>query len=324
MTLKLRDRWIWDSWFARNGSEIHTFYLQAERRLGDPEKRHWNVSVGHAKTRDFQTWEVLPNALVPSTEPERFDSLTTWTGCVVSHDDHWEMFYTGTSRVENGLVQRICRARSKDLERWYKQPGCDTPRHDAYWYEELDLASWHDQSWRDPWLVHDAADGLWHMFITCRVKGGAPDGRGAIGHAISPDLIRWTTVAPVLAPGDYGEMEVPQVFRLDRRWYLLCSVSARFHSARNRNRPGPRPRTGAIYYVSDSLEGPWRTFDDPFLHGDAQGSLYGGRMIEIPGAGPHYVAFRNMGHDGQFVGELGAPLPIRILPDGQLCIVPSA
>jgi beta-fructofuranosidase len=48
MPLTLPDKWVWDFWLVRDGTDYHAFYLQAPRSLGDPELRHLNVSVGHA------------------------------------------------------------------------------------------------------------------------------------------------------------------------------------------------------------------------------------------------------------------------------------
>jgi hypothetical protein len=49
MTLRLPDKWVWDFWLVRDGADYHAFYLQAHRSLGDPELRHMNASVGHAR-----------------------------------------------------------------------------------------------------------------------------------------------------------------------------------------------------------------------------------------------------------------------------------
>src|SRR5919107_3609452 len=63
MTLRLPDRWVWDFWLVRDGTDYHAFYLQAPRSLGDPELRHLNASVGHAASKDLRHWRGLPDAL---------------------------------------------------------------------------------------------------------------------------------------------------------------------------------------------------------------------------------------------------------------------
>ena len=98
MVLRLLDKWIWDSWFVRDGDTFHAFYLHASRALGNPDLRHVHPIVGHAVSTDLTNWEVVRDALIVS-EPPAFDSYTTWTGSIVRDDDGvWWMFYTGTSR----------------------------------------------------------------------------------------------------------------------------------------------------------------------------------------------------------------------------------
>jgi len=332
MGFDLKDKWVWDFWFARDGEDYHLFYLQADRSLGDPELRHWNVSVGHAVSQDLCHWKRLPDAFAPSpweveegpqgtAADEPGDSLTTWTGSVIRVDDRWYMFYTGTRQSEKGLVQRVCLATSEDLIHWQKHPspllGVD-PR----WYDTLNLEHWHDQSWRDPWVFKDADRELYHMLLTCRVNSGAPDGRGAVGYASSTDLIHWQAGEPLLAPGWYGEMEVPQVACIGGRYYLFCSVSVKYHS-RKHVASGVTPLTGLKYFPGDGPLGPFHTEGAGFLGGDVQGSLYAGRVIQGPDDDWYMMAFRNLDSDGRFVGGVCDPLQIVQDADGHLTLVES-
>ena len=54
MVLEVPGKWLWDSWYARDGELWHGYFLQADRALGDPELRHWNVTQGHAVSRDLK------------------------------------------------------------------------------------------------------------------------------------------------------------------------------------------------------------------------------------------------------------------------------
>ena len=51
MTLRLPDKWVWDFWLARDGTDYHAFYLQAPRALGDPELRHLNAAQASCRAR---------------------------------------------------------------------------------------------------------------------------------------------------------------------------------------------------------------------------------------------------------------------------------
>lgn len=48
--LTVEGKWIWDSWYCRDDQGLwHAFFLQADRSLGNPELRHWNVTWGLAQ-----------------------------------------------------------------------------------------------------------------------------------------------------------------------------------------------------------------------------------------------------------------------------------
>ncbi len=324
MALTLDDKWIWDFWFAVDGDNYHIFYLQADKSLKDPELRHWNVSIGHAVSKDLREWEVLPDALAPSEDREAADSYTTWTGCTLKQGDTWYMFYTGTSRVEDGLVQRVCLATSKDLINWDKHPINPLAELDQQWYDGLNLDLWHDASWRDPWVIKDPDKELYHMYVTCRSNQGAPDGRGAVGYAWSTNLLDWTVGEPLLAPGWFGEMEVPQIEKIGGRYHLFCSVSAKYHSETHRNNMNATPLTGVKVFVSDHLNGPYSCPNEgDFLMADSIGSLYSARAICGPDDNWYLLAFRNNDRQGQFIGDIIDPVRIDIDANGNLSLANS-
>lgn len=316
MTLVLADKWVWDFWFAQDGPDTHIFYLQADRSLGDESLRHWHVSVGHAVSQDLRHWDILPDALRPSARPEAFDSYTTWTGSIIRHAGQWHLFYTGGNRSEHGLVQRIGLATSTDLLNWERCPDSPLIETDPRWYELLDLPAWHDQAWRDPW-VFQGDDGWFHAAITARVREGATDARGVIAHARSADLRRWEVLPPLTAPGEFGQMEVPQVVTIGGHSYLLFSVGAGQHSAARRARLG-RAVTGTHYLAAQNPLGPYRYLTDEFLVGDTHGSLYSGKLVQDSAGAWWFMAFCNFAPDGTFIGAITDPMPVTVEADGRL------
>lgn len=304
MALSLPDRWIWDSWYVWDGDMCHAFYLCASRALGDPERRHRYTQVGHAQSRDLVDWEILPDALAPSDSPA-FDSWTTWTGSTVKGPDGlWRMFYTGSSREDNGRVQRIGVATSEDLVVWDKNPDL-VVEADERWYEKLSDGVWDDEAWRDPWVYLDTSDGLWHMLVTARAKTGEPATRGAMGHATSTDLVNWD-VKPPLSKSEtsFGHMEVFQYELIDGVPVLIFCCGSRELGPDMRNSFGSTDLTfsvvcaeglSAVNYA-DALPVP----------GD---SLYAARAIQNPSGEWFLIGFIN--HDAQgFVGALSDPVPV--------------
>ena len=224
--LRLDGRWVWDFWFAEDGGLTHVFYLQAPRSLGDPERRHRNARLGHAVSSDLVSWEVLPDPL-PIGPAGAWDDLATWTGSIIRGPDRtWSLFYTGCSTRDDGLVQRIGLATSADLLHWERFGEAPLIVADPRWYELLDLDSWHDQAWRDPWVMEDPEGNGYHALITARARSGDPAGRGVIAHAVSPDLRSWEVRPPFDLPAGFGQLEVPQVVVADGHPILAFCAGA--------------------------------------------------------------------------------------------------
>ena len=206
MALTLPDKWIWDSWYVRDGDLWHGFFLQADKALGDPELRHFNVTHGHATSHDLTTWQYHGTSFHPAPAPA-WDDYTTWTGSVIRSDGLWHMFYTGTNRAEQGLKQRIGHATSHDLQNWTRVGDGLAVDLAGDLYEEHTPARWFDRALRDPWVMRDPAGNGWLMYFTARVPGlDESNAGGAVGLATSPDLQTWILQPPVFA-GAFGQME---------------------------------------------------------------------------------------------------------------------
>ena len=317
MTLRLSDKWVWDFWLLQDRDEHHIFYLQAPRALGESPLRHHHASIGHAVSEDLRTWRLLPDALRPGPAGS-WDDLATWTGSAIAHDGRWYMLYTGINRSELGLIQRIGLAVSDDLVQWAKHPENPVLEADPRWYDLLDHARWRDQSWRDPWLFKHPDDGSIHCLITARSPLGEPDAAGVVGHARSADLLTWEVMAPVTAPGDFAQVEVPQLVTIDGRHQILVSAQADDHSRERIERLGKPGETGTFVFTSDELLGPYRSPTGPIAAPDGPlGTLYAGKLIQGPAGKLQFLAFRGNG-DRDFVGELTDPLAVTVEPDGQL------
>lgn len=305
--------WFWDFWHVADGERHHLFFLRAPRALGDPELRHWNVRIGHATSTDLVEWREHADALAPAPTPA-WDDCTTWTGSVIRADGCWQLFYTGTSRAEQGLVQRVGRAVSTDLEHWERVGDGLAFELDRRWYEEYDGA-WHDQAWRDPrpvWLA-----GEWHVLVTARLREGPMSRRGTIGVARSADLRTWRAGAPLTGLTPFGQLEIPDVVELGGTWFLL------FASTTGMGDPAADPAaaqsgTWAVPSVGGPL-GPWRWEDVHLVIGDG---WYGSKIIPAGVAGdgpPVLLAWREREADGGFGGWIGDPLPVAV-SDGRIVV----
>ena len=316
--LRLADKWVWDFWLARRAGEHHIFFLQAPRSLGDPGLRHFNATIGHAVSADLRNWRVVEDAIAPGPAGA-WDDLSTWTGSVIERDGLWWCFYTGVNRAEGGLIQRIGAATSADLLTWTRHTDNPLILADQERYEQLDLSVWHDQAWRDPWVMR--ANGRFEALTTARSPVGVPDGRGVVGRAWSSDLSEWHAGDPIRLdpPGQYGQLEVPQVLELEGRWYLLFATDAATHSAAWRDRRFRDARAGTFYAVGDHPTGPFRLVDDGPLGPDDGTILYAGRIAPTD-HGPMFLAWRSRDVAGDFVGEIIDPLRVAVERNGKLTL----
>jgi beta-fructofuranosidase len=319
MALHLPDHWVWDFWHVADGDTHHLFFLKAPRSLGDPDLRHWHPAIGHAVSPDLRTWTVLPDALAP-TPPPAWDDHTTWTGSVVRFRGRWHLFYTGTSRADDGLVQRIGHAESADLVTWERAGEDPAFELDERWYDTLDLEEWHDQAWRDPFLIHHG--GEWHALVTARRRGGHSRERGTIGHATSADLVSWTVRPPLTEGSPFGHLEIPAVHEVEGRWYLLFSTSTDVVSPNHVPTTVAPTGAGGTFAVP-STGGPLGPWDWDRLRLVLGDGWYGVKLIDPPaldgagGAGDvTALAWRERGGDGHFGGWISDPMPVVLDADG--------
>lgn len=330
MSFDLTDSWVWDFWFADDGEQHHMFFLYASRALHDPDARHHRASIGHAVSHDLESWRRVEDALVRSDAPA-VDELATWTGSVVRDDDgEWHLFYTG-ARLEpdpaGGMrnVQRVARARSRDLITWHKDGvallDARSPVSEVgpVRYETLADAAWHDEAFRDPWVMRDPQGDGWHMLVTAR---GVPTGsvapermrdtrdRGVVGHATSPDLTTWTLRAPLTSIGSgFGQLEVTQVEEIEGRPVLIFSCGSPEMAGAREGEAG-----GVWAIPAESVLGP---FDVGAAYRLTAMEFYSGKLVRRRDGQWCLLAFRHDGPEGEFVGGVSDPMPVR-WRDGRL------
>ena len=202
--------------------------------------------------------------------------------------DAWWLFTTGITNADDGAVQRIGSASSSDLETWTRTG--------------LELEG--GEAWRDPWVVRDEG-GLWHMYITAR---DADTGSGVVGHAISVDLLDWEVGPPLSdATGFFDQLETIQVVQVEGRWVLLFSCLST-------EMPGAAPGSGGVWSVP--VDGPGAPVDVASAVRVTDESLYVGKVVHDLGTA-YFMAFRNQGPAGHFVGGVTDPIPVTWRPDGR-------
>jgi beta-fructofuranosidase len=304
MALKLPGQWVWDSWFVFDGQHHHAFYLQASRALGNPDRRHRNVTVGHAISTDLTNWTVVADAIAPSDQPGP-DSWTTWTGSVVREPSgQWRMFYTGTSREDAGERQTVCAAVSHDLMTWTKVEQHPVVAADSRWYQTL-AGGYSNEPFRDPWVFRLPGEAEWSMLTTASsINAAVGSQQGVAALSKSQDLIHWEVQPPISEPGQgFNENEVLQFEIVDGVPIVLfcCWVG---NLSAERIASGEQ---GGVYSVVVPADLSSIDFRKAVQFPDS--TLYASRLVRDADGGWNLIAFRNI-VDGSFVGELCDPIPV--------------
>jgi beta-fructofuranosidase len=250
------------------------------------------------------------------------DATATWTGSVVRDPSgHWRMYYTGSRFLSDDAgtnVETVLMAVSDDLHRWEKEPATVLAA-DPEWYEKLADATWHEEAWRDPWIVRGASDDDWHMLVTARSRrlpeGLDPRDRGVIGHAVSADRVHWRAAPPLSAPGaGFAHLEVLQLVEIAGRRLLVFSCDSKHLAGARAGLPGgiwvvPLDEKGLFAEAGVPVASAYRVTGD---------ELYAGRAVARADGTWALLGFENVGAGGEFVGRLSDPVPIGWDPSGRL------
>ena len=223
----------------RRGRKYHLFHLVLPN----------HDYIAHAISDDGMTWVRTRNALFTG-EPGSWDDDMLWTMHVTRNAalELYEMFYTGLHQAENGYVQRIGRAVSRDLVAWRKENIQNLPLvPEGEFYEVPGQAARGWVSFRDPYLFD--LDGQGWMLICARTREGMVNRRGCVG------LVRRTPEGfilepPLFFPRMYDDVECPCLVRLGGMFYLIGSI---------------REDVEVHYWCSDSLGGEYRAFRNNVL-----------------------------------------------------------
>lgn len=295
MALELADHWLWDHWIADDGEQYHLFFLRASRALHDPQRRHFNASMGHAVSTDAREWTLMPDVLVHSDGPA-FDDKAIWTGStIVKPDGTLRVFYTGISHAEAGMVQRVGWADSTDGVTFER--ACAEPvTADNRWYQTWNPSYSFDEAWRDPFVFQH--EGRWHMLVTARAKGVDVKHSGVIGHAVSDDLDHWEVLPPLTEPGaPFGQLEVSQSREVGGRHLLVFSCGRDMQAE-----PGP----GGVWVAEgEGPLGPWDVAGARYVRPE---HLYAGQLLPLRDGTWVYTGFNDV-VDGAFVGSAPDPIP---------------
>ncbi|MGH7157990.1 MAG: glycoside hydrolase family 68 protein [Candidatus Saccharimonadales bacterium] len=308
------DKYLWDAWFTDDPDGRHrAFYLQAPNSF-TPDQRHDQASIGHAVSADYANWQEIGTALNPG-ERGAWDDIALWTGSVIVSQEtgNYHHFYTGRGS-RDPFAQKVGRAVSTNLVEWRKTT-LDRPLLEAVQpYSTYSGADRGFPAWRDPYLFRNNHNGQYEMLITARL--GDEPYNGCVARATSPELDNWTVTAPLLAPGRYDEMEVPQLVNHDGDSYLFFSTWSKGYN------PGWKDAIGGAWSGLHAFYARGSDFSRPFLPVNDNGvvaangkEMYSIRLLDRLPNSNDYRAIGWLNENpgkSEFVGALSTPFTVTI------------
>jgi len=276
----------------RRGRKYHLFHLVLPN----------HDYIAHAVSDDGMNWERTRNAIFTG-EPGSWDDDMLWTMHVSRNAELelYEMFYTGLHQAENGYIQRIGRAVSRDLVSWRKENLQNLPllpRGEFYEIPGQAPRGW--ISFRDPFLFSVAGQS-W-MVLCARTREGMVNRRGCVG-LVQRTPEGFEVRPPLYFPRMYDDIECPCLVQLEGTFYLIGSI---------------RENVEVHYWWSEALTGEYRAFRNNVL---LPGGNYAARVTH-DGA---RVLLYSFYIDGQEVEtgtrSLPPPKELRRRKDGKLELV---
>lgn len=304
-----RETHMGDFWFLEGPDALHMYYLEFAIPARD---KFAEEGIGHATSTDGIHW-VEQERVIGRGPAGAWDDAAIFTGSAIEVGGRYYMLYTGLTHADK--CQRIGLLTSDDLYHWRRHPGNPVLEPDPRWYETLadvDAETW--VAWRDPFLHWHEAEAVCYAYITATERADRPrHERGCIGLARSRDMVHWEVLPPAAAPGLYHDHEVPHLFELRGRWYLLHSTRLwRYSQPARERKPQRWCRNGTHYLVAPDPLGPWEVPEVDVVAGAMADSLYAARAQWV---GEDLLLYAW----GPTRRELALPLKLDATADGKLC-----
>jgi beta-fructofuranosidase len=178
--------------------------------------------IAHATSDDGINWKRNKNALFVG-HPGEWDDDMLWTMHVSKEADLFIMYYTGLRREDQGDVQKVGKATSKDLIHWNKSTDFLPLCSEAPFYECLKTNNPREWlSFRDPFLFKDGDDT--HLLMCARKPEGFVSRRGCVGLATLNKDNKLVLQENLFSPMVYDDIECPCAIKIGDTYYLIGSI----------------------------------------------------------------------------------------------------
>lgn len=261
---------MWDTWYLNVNDTVHGFHLKAH------SGENWNV--GHIYTEDLLHFKKMRDVLEALPE-EKYpdDCLGKYTGCAVEKDGIYYLYYTMRDRVSS---EKIGLAISRDLENFTEYENnpvlCPDPDLFAVWEKGKKT------NCRDMLIIYDEEREKYFGYFAAMANIEGRGELGVIGVAESSDLYKWRNQKIVYIPEFNGVVEVPNVFKINGKWYMTLMTNANYGAKGAVSDSNLNSYT--IWASSDTPDGMFKCGEDNVFMGSSRvNNGYALRSIDYKG-----------------------------------------
>ncbi|MCX6878165.1 MAG: hypothetical protein NTW21_30795 [Verrucomicrobia bacterium] len=330
---------IGDTWFLQRGDTTHVFHQQ-NPRPGTSCPPEDNGAVAHAISKDLIHWQELPVAIRGGDPKARvpYDRENAiFTGSVVEHEGVIYNFYCANDggNADNSdrtgkpnWRQSMNLATSKDGIHFEKYSAGNpliepTPGKYYNWHEKVAPFPHHARDMvdcRDMLVLKDPNGQGWLGYVVMR-RQGQQDAQHSACFVLcrSKDLLKWEVGDPVCTPNRFNCFEVPDVFCIDGRWFMLALTGEQYGPSKIEWND-PDLHDGTIVFEADSPYGPFVEVRDNLLIASKYARVegYSARTVERNGERLMFYTHNCYGQEGKKLS-----LPVKLVPRKDKGLVPK-
>lgn len=284
-----RGYWFGDCMpFYQNGT--YYLYHQRDTRIPRPLTAPFGWSL--VTTTDFVHFTDYGEVIGHGTDNDADQFI--YAGSVIARKDEAIAIYTGHNRpakLAHQTSEILMQATSKDLIHWQKQ-GPATALTPQAGYDHND--------WRDPTVVFNPTTKTYWLILGSRLIGSKKAPTGRLVYFESADFTNWQFKGDFWSPQEFNMIEMPQVFAMGAKWYLIFSEYSEAKITK--------------YRISDHLNGPWHSPRDEAFDGKA---YYAARTVGTNETGRYLVGWVATKENNQDLNNFdwgGSLVPHQIVP----------
>lgn len=200
------------------GKKLYCLFIDRDKKDMVPESAVGN-NYGLAVSKDGFNWEYLGSVFEGKA---KWNKGSLWAMDVFFDSGKYYLMYSAVATLkgkDHHDGQQVGLAVSQDLVKWKDEGVVISNEMTGEFYYPKGKGKF---CWRDPYVFKIKGD--YYCLLAAKDKKKEFGKSGCIGLFKSKDLKNWEALGPVFSPGKYKEVEVPSLYEIGGKWFLLFGV----------------------------------------------------------------------------------------------------